>query len=426
MKINAERFKVMDKLTKLELATLYNSMAPAEKVELIKELVTRDALSVDAARIVLADKTKEARVALARYTNQIQFLEPPELDLEEAFKAEEDELVKCALYENPEFLSMRFGSDQLEIFNTASPIQRLALMRNSRLDHELILKIYDYENKEIVLEDQERLELIRAFSTNHELIENSKLGFGDHDDGLDSYLETDFYKKLWEAALKWLDKKPEIPYLTFKNFGVDEEIAHKAYDGLKDKKYTYLRAALMENPRANSGSWLHGYDDLFKKGLEDGWVRHKSAASLEGLSKVDVEKLISRNDKDILRGLLHNKHLDRDSMHILEAADKSDLEIWEYKDFSTRYEKIRDIELSDDEDVSSETSRAVEKLHERLQENGELDLAEMKALILNLTKLQATSDKRFEKVTQQLESLRTKVSWILWLVVAVVFMFIVR
>ena len=442
--IDLTRYKVMDELTRLEFATIYGSLAPFEKVDLIKEMASRkwsdNVLSLDVARIIVADKTREARIALARYAHNMIYYtyprvegQPPALELGKELLADNDDLITAALYENQHFLSpVMFGDEQKKLFIAAQPIHRLALIRNKYINLDLVLKIYDYDDKEMLLSDNERLALIRALCTNQNLIEESKKGYNDCDHEYPDVLHATFFKNLWKAALKWRDKSFEIPHLTFKNFGVEEDVALEIYDTLKDAKCGALRATILENPRTNAPVTSYGlHNELLKKGLDDkdGMVRYLAAAKVRGIGKATMEELISRGDEqNILLGLLGNKSLDRECMHLLKkAVSASKLEFTLLKDFDRRYESITDAEDAEslsDQDMADLgiPSTADQGLNELQKASGENKL-ELKTLATAMAKLHASGEKQLKRVSQQVSALEKKVKSNWWRQMARGFLF---
>ncbi len=334
-----ERYKTTDRYTLKELAEAYRAGTVNEKSNLIEELSKEDLIPASLARIILQDKNPEPRRTLARHSPSLTLEDNEgEVNLIEIMLKDADELTKCSLYENPNF------SPRMEYFAKATPIERLAMVRNPRVDMELISKIYDPEDKEISLSDADRTELVRAFCSNREIVTETNKDIFDHEDFMDAAFNVMSYGDLWEKALKWLDRNNEIVRLTIKTFGTRDSKAVTAYESLKDKKHAPLRKAIFENPAVQQTDYQKAYQylDLLKAGLtdEDEWIRYICIATHPALSVEEVQKIIESKKKWEFRGLMFNRHLSVESMALVsdKLKEHDDLYQSEIRTFRDRYE----------------------------------------------------------------------------------------
>ncbi len=370
--MDIERYQVQDGLTLREVIRILKAGNTEVKIDLIKKLAPHDAIPLELAKIITSDSEPEIRRTLASYAHSMYYWplnhsigQKPEFDIAEVLRKDEDELVRCALYENPSFA---FG---VKDFSAASHIERLALVRNPEIIPHIIVKIYEPDDKDFNLADKERLELVQAYCTNRVKTDESKRDSFDFefnemfDDVLNQKLlgwpsKVNFYDNLWDAAFKWLGVNPEITRLTVRSFGASGKKVLEVYEKLKDKKYAQVRRAVFENKIIQDELRKEGYSELKKKGLEDEdtWIRYISAATSRAIQKSNVDELIQKGDQWTFRGLLFNRHLTLDSMRLLNSTsykrkDFTDFE-GEHKAFLERFSKREDVTTLDGEEAAEE------------------------------------------------------------------------
>lgn len=323
-------------------------------------------------------------------------------------------LVRCAFYENPAFGGgLGRAQAQEEVFRKVGSAERLAMMRNPRVSMELISKVYDFENKEIPLSDDERVQLIRAFCTNLEHIEESrKTDPFEHEDFWDAVGHTMTYDGLWKKGMAWIERNPEVTSLTLKTFGAHEKEALEAYEKLKDKKYASCRRAIFENPLLQQTDAEKAYrcKELLAKALndEDSWIRYIGLAFHPALSRADVERVIQKNDKWELRGLVFNRHLPLELMRLIGEKNLYEAGLYqgEIHNFMERYSSRQ----NEQDPEQTEVAEPALKLED-------LDAFQQAVVskIEGLERNQRFLRQNLQEVTPKINTLSQRISWIIWL-----------
>ena len=292
MNIEWDRYIRNDKLADLELENLYDSANEKERIELTKEFNKQGnkyCMPTLWAELIVNKGTLQEKITLARNWQTFSRHNEREKSIIERLTNDDNILVRCGFYENAESLFFSFDEDTETLFKKLTHMERLALMRNPRINNELVLNIYNLDNNAIAVTDDERKELIKAFCTNHEQIEKSKKHFFDDSflDGLDAYSSTELYPKLYDQAFKWINTDPHITAATYKAFSCNGEKKLEIYKKIKNNEnLTFVRIAIFDS--IPERKWPHReYNDLYKEGLSDtyDWIRHISTAKYDNFTK---------------------------------------------------------------------------------------------------------------------------------------------
>ncbi len=385
--MDIERYGRGDSLAKLELENLYNSSSEKERIQITKKFVDKNLMLPQWAELTIKKGGSQEKIVLARYWYFSGIYPEYQVgdELVALLKNDGNILVRCALYENQNFLSRE---DQIQIFQEANHTERLALVRNEEVAQSLILKTYDINNNDFKLSDDERKELIFAFcSINKERIKkiNKPLSYAIFVSG-----RSDFYGDLYDKAFELNSKIPGVALVTFRNLPCSVSKILEIYKKIKNnKEVTNLRAAIVDSvPKPlsweqerqvvneilqapydstydldTSYESAYKFDELYREGLsdEDKWIRQLSA--MRGIfTEEEIKNLLDRNDESIIVGLMSNNSLGLDSLNLIATKIHSDE--FKYNTFIDCYrggfEKLLKIakgekDLEDIEDFSKES-----------------------------------------------------------------------
>lgn len=447
--MDIERYKREDKLADLELENIYNSSTEKERIEITRKFNEKYGMPEKWASLTIKYGSLQEKIALARYSS---FLNE---EVEELLKNDKDILVRCALLENENFSFVIFqdedkqgneqGKDSTELnsfegmiaptnrtyidFAKLSHLERIALMRNPRVDRDLIRKIYDIDNNRFQLKSKmsndERKELIYAFCRNKEFIEDSKKGFFDdsYTDVLDAVFITGFYDELYDLATKWLPKDPEIARITYGTFSCLPNKKLEIYNKIKDdKNLDLVRSSLFDSIPDRKSLFDSDYNELFKLGLYDSneSIRAESARNIYDISRDEIAKLLENDTKynNLLRAFMENCHLDLEAMKFIydkiEKISSIDLTIPERRWFKERYRRYLDINTKKkngaywlESDVDSKS----------LEDMGDFSKESYKILYPLKNYFKEHFDSAFDRII-------IKINWIYWIVLAALFILI--
>lgn len=254
------RYLVKDAYTLEELRRQYGSSDPKGRTLLLQALYKDDGIPpYEIALMAVEDPHVEVRQWIARhgrhlddYSNWAQayserllvegktdreFPEDlfgrrilfPDRNLVDRLKSDPDPFVRACLRENPD-ASYR-GS--LRAFEEATPLERLALVRNREVDDDLIQRIFDPEDQQLGIDMAARGELVCAFLSNAEFLEEklTRAGLSGHPpdtDGYSWFLAKKFLTTLWELASKW-PKETLIPRIVHRHLPSPDKIKAQTY-----------------------------------------------------------------------------------------------------------------------------------------------------------------------------------------------------
>src|SRR5262249_5696526 len=178
----------------------------------------------------------------------------PERNLEDHLKNDPDPFVRACLRENPSVFSSLSDKEWERYFHAATPLERLALVRNPTLGKfgaglTLVEKIFDLEDTDLGIDRDTRKELILAFLTNTHALKMScwdNIDFatggirrgdrGDIDALLDSvyhgysqYLIEAHFSKLWMLISKWPQDMSPLQVAVYCHIGTDDKTKAHVY-----------------------------------------------------------------------------------------------------------------------------------------------------------------------------------------------------
>lgn len=298
------RYSAMDAYVTEEVRREYEAASPRGRISLLKRL-QKDGLPFEIAALAAPDASVQVRQWFARNIdfNYLQRERAPEKEgeqsrerllrvfsgryvLAEALKSDPDPFVRACLRENTSVFS---GIYWQRHFLEATPMERLALMRNREIGSELVRQVFDPEDVKLGITMEEREQLARAFLSNGARL--AKAGELDYDART---LSVD----LWQLALKWPEESV-IPAIIL------NEVRISPYSKTKAEAYRACpkrRGLILYNC-----DWQD--DETVKMGLQDPneGCRERAFAIATGISGKSVDELINRKDTVALRGLAQNE-----------------------------------------------------------------------------------------------------------------------
>ncbi|TKB71855.1 MAG: hypothetical protein E8D46_17185 [Nitrospira sp.] len=222
---------------------------------------------------------------------------PPERNLEHRLRNDPDPFVRACLRENPHvFGTFDFLYHWKSIFHESTHFERLALVRNPEVGHDLIEHIFDPDDTELGIGMNERSELVYAYMTNEADVRRSYERNGDV-----GFLLCHF-SNLWALISKWPEAPKSPQYLVYRYLWADDETKTKVYQACDDP---LSRRGILENSTERDTNTL-------KLGMKDADERNREIA----FSKIDFSRLsfkseeffaaLKGTDKVALMGLARN------------------------------------------------------------------------------------------------------------------------
>jgi hypothetical protein len=180
----------------------------------------------------------------------------PERDLKARLESSQDPVIRAGLRENPNFVGMWLVDNWIEVFRKATPLERLALVRNPRVGDEFIERVFDPEDTQLPINGEERKALIVAYLSNREVLAESQdfsnnaywrfySGFPDFVEAYDRdsiwRKRKEHFSKLWELASKW-PLESGIPWSVYEHVGVPDDVRADHY---KKNDNAHLREIIL-------------------------------------------------------------------------------------------------------------------------------------------------------------------------------------
>lgn len=224
------RYQLIDAYTLEELQREYQNADAKGRIRLLKKFSRNDQVPpFEIVRLAREDPQVEVRQWIARHGKSLPeaWANSPaeryqrrtaghgESLPETGLGNDPDPFVRACLRENPHVFGSIFFEDWKEYFHEATPLERLALVRNPNVNEELIEKIFDSDDKELDIDLAARMKLVCAFLTNTEFLTKQAIEAGltgdpltptDSDiwtSGWSSHSAGKFLSTLWEYASKW-------------------------------------------------------------------------------------------------------------------------------------------------------------------------------------------------------------------------------
>lgn len=302
-------YRICDPYILEELSRQYTNGSPRERIRLLKKLGNENSLPYEIALLAVKDGASNVRAWFARNSTSLDYRERdytqpeatcefPERNLVEMLRVDSDPYVQACLFENRCIMA---GSSMSECwFTGGNHLQRLALMRNPWINESLVLKIFDYEDRSLEIDPNQRRELALAFLTNASALKDSHKDAADLFDPITGSSRAVYFKMLWELAAKW---PPEsgVPYTTFNSVGAEDVTKEAAFTAAGDE---WVKRAILENcdyrDKKTIDLGMHDPDDI---------CRETAYERVGALSSEEFDVLIAGEDTWALSGLACNQGL---------------------------------------------------------------------------------------------------------------------
>lgn len=246
------RYEILDEFTREELRCEYNSRGPRGRIRLLRKLIPKVRLDKQIRDLAIGEDNTEVRVWTAKHF----YLSQEERD---RLQLDADEFVRAALWENPSGIRrntryLKEELDWIDWFKAATPLERLAMMRNPEVAPRFVEIIFDPEDIELGVGIEIRRELALALLSNVGAIQSYPLSYSEwkervgEDAWANDYLEMtkgdlEHRVRLWELAAKW-PSQSGIPHSVYRHASIDAETKLRIYKGCED---SILRQAILEN-----------------------------------------------------------------------------------------------------------------------------------------------------------------------------------
>jgi hypothetical protein len=201
------RYKHIDEYTSAELKLLFENGDAEFRLALLRRLQRKGPLPEVIVQLASTDNDPRVRHKLAVHKGELS------REIIERLRRDPELAIRAAVCESRSFLPRLFDDmqGQIEILNSLTPIERLALMRNPGIREGLAEKIFDHEDSELGLSERERCQLITNYLANTGAFRPERLD-------TDFYLKAGItasdayaivsdnkkhYEHLWRIARKW-------------------------------------------------------------------------------------------------------------------------------------------------------------------------------------------------------------------------------
>jgi hypothetical protein len=203
---------------------------------------------------------------------------------EEQLTRDPDEFVRACLRENPSRNDFWLSKHWQEAFESATHLERLAIVRNPHVDYDLIEKIFDPDNQQFGLNKEARVQLASAFLTNEDALDRGQTSYGDwcRRVGFEDAIRfvhahqraREHFDKLWALAAKWpaTDVEFGVRYWVYRHVGADDKTKAETYKTCQEPA---LRRGILRNarppvdPYGSSHSEDRSTGETTKLGLQD-------------------------------------------------------------------------------------------------------------------------------------------------------------
>jgi hypothetical protein len=250
------RYRIQDPYINAELMRNYERGDSRGRIRLLRRVFSQSAcLPYQLALAAVTDSDSAVREWMARNARSLDYREiryegtgdefkaipaHPDRDLAERLKKDSDPFVRAALLENPIVSDFGFISSYwINAFNNCEPLERLAMMRNEKLDWELVTHILDPDDAVFSIETDQRRQLARACLVNKRVVESSRRSREHFRD----YLDSKHSQTVWELSSKWPEDSG-IQFLAFRSVQTEDSVKARVYSMCKSDA---LRETILES-----------------------------------------------------------------------------------------------------------------------------------------------------------------------------------
>jgi hypothetical protein len=296
--MKVSRYSISDEYILGELRREYQESDVQGRIRLLRKLTKTHAAALpEINRLAVEDENRQVRRWVGRFGffKNLVDVEPSPLLM--TLRSDSDPFVRACCLES-------FGWHSYELtmmFPGASHLERLALLRNPRIDFELIAKIFDPDENAYGIDSKDRKELALAFLTNERALKRvvKNRTVADRDFGAFDNRSERFLGTIWALSLKW-PIESGIPYYIYLLPAADEvkadvyqkcidaELRTTILDGCTDRDKTTLSRGIVD---------------------EDDICRSTAYGRISNIDPDSLEQILTGNDKAALEGLISNENL---------------------------------------------------------------------------------------------------------------------
>lgn len=237
-----------------------------EKKALLKRMLrTGASVPLAAAEEAFNDKDVSVRIYAASHMNLVYEdyagdWENPRLlrDFGEVASQDPDPFVRAALLSNPHVQHVwnfwNPGAGCGKALSSLTQLERLAAMRNPKLNPQFIVGLMEEEPESLNTTVQEHIDVISVAVTNPRTVEESRKTGRDYWKGLsgDCYPPCDEYRRMWLLAVShWLKESgwgsQAVPNLVFQYVQTTPETKLEIYKRLSEKNHSDLRRTILQS-----------------------------------------------------------------------------------------------------------------------------------------------------------------------------------
>lgn len=302
------RYRYPDAYTIQELLSRYTGADSEGRIRLLHRLY-RDELTppIEVALLAVGDENAEVRRWFARHARL--YKDQGSRSLLRRMQGDADPFVRACLRENPTVVStFDFINDWREIFQRATHLERLALVRNPKLIEALVERLVDPEDKELELEDHPRQELVLALLTNAGYLgrQKQRLAQAATRDDAAAHLT-----RLWDLAARW-PAETEVTINVFQYLDAPDATRKRHYQASRE---AVVRRAIVEScDEDDADTLLWATTDRVNVCRRGAWARIRRPPS-------DLlQAALASDDREALEGLAENPHLPAEAR--LRAAER--------------------------------------------------------------------------------------------------------
>lgn len=187
--------------------------------------------------------------------------------------------------------------------------------------NDLIVAIFDRDDRDLRINVEERKELILAFVRNAAVIEASHQS--DFFDGCDGHALRKRFATVWKLASKW-PLESGIREMVYRFIGVNGEIKRKTYEQCQDP---YIRYRILEG--------CYGWEDrdVIALGLNEVHPLFRSTAyrKIWDFSPAQLQNVLAGEDKEALSGLSENPYLSVEELERVKTRLEELGQYWQAK-----------------------------------------------------------------------------------------------
>lgn len=291
------RYHYPDAYTIQELLSRYTSANGEGRIRLLHRLYRNEETPpFELTLLAVQDDNAEVRRWFARHARL--YKDEGSLSLIRRLEADADPFVRACLRENPTVYSaFDFINDGREIFQSASHLERLALVRNSKISEPLIERLLDPDDKELGLQDHARQELALAFLTNAGYLARQKHRLRDAASRAEAAAHL---SRLWDSASRW-PAETEVTVNVYQYVDAPDATRKRLYQANRE---AVVRRAIVEScDDDDPETLLWATTDTVNVCRRGAWARLR-----QPLPEL-LAATLGSEDREALAGLAENPHL---------------------------------------------------------------------------------------------------------------------